>query len=87
MFEFDIDDDYIRDASLAYLAEIDEMKQGTHSSQVKDRIEKCLVSRHGDDFGEITFLDWDLDGARVRVHVNHTFYGVFDCIKNKFEEK
>ena len=81
-----IDNDYINEVGRAYWTEDDEMKSGNHSAQVKERIEKCLSSEIGEDFGEITFLDWVFRGSRVGVYLNLEFYGVFNYDRNEFEK-
>lgn len=80
-----IDEYYTREVSANYWMEEEEMKLGIHPSQVKERIENALISKMGENFGEITFLDWKIEGSKVKVHLNNSFYGVFDYKKNEFE--
>lgn len=80
----DLDNDYIKEANAAYWEEENEMKLGIHPSQVKERIEKCLVSEIEEDFGKITFLDWNHENTSVGVYVNNNFFGIFDYDINEF---
>lgn len=78
------DDDYCREVSLAYWAEEEEFKAGTHPTQVRERIEDVL--RKSDIHNpNITFLDWVPDECRVRVFIDEYYYGTFDYEENVFE--
>jgi hypothetical protein len=82
---FDFNDDYIKEVNAAYWAEEEEMKVGTHPTQVLERIQERL---HFDDvqYNEITFLDWDgYEGMRVGVSLDGKLYKVFNYEKNCFE--
>lgn len=80
---FDIDS---REYSDAYFAEEEEYKMGIHPTQVKDRIEQRLYER-GVEYKEITFLDWNCDGSRVKVSVDGKVLGIFNYEDNDFEEE
>ena len=77
-------DEYCRAVSEAYWQEENEFKLGIHPTQVKERIEKCLYEM-GYQYEDITFLDWNIEGPRVIVSTNGSFFGVFDYEKNEFE--
>ena len=77
------DDSYIQEINAAYWAEEDEMKAGTHPSQVKERIEKSL-HEIGHEYREITFLDWNIEGSNVKVFIDGSLFGVFNYEENKF---
>lgn len=79
-----IDDDYCREASAAYWAEEDEMKLGTHPTQVLERI-KTALSETNVNYDNITFLDWHIDGPRVKVSLDNNLFGIFNYSTNKFE--
>ena len=81
---FEIDNDYIREANAAYWAEEDEMKVGIHPTQVLERITERLVFENV-DFCEITFLDWNIEGTRVKVSLDGKEYGIFNYDTNRFE--
>ena len=80
------DNDCCKEISAAYWAEEEEMKLGIHPSQVKERIVKELYEL-GTDYtdNDITFLDWDISGSRVRVFIHDSFFGIFDYEENKFQ--
>lgn len=80
MFDYD----FIDTINAAYWAEEDEMRAGTHPSQVKEKIVECL-SENGVSYTEITFLDWSVGGTNVRVSLDNVVYGVFNYSKNCFE--
>lgn len=77
-------EDYCRETSQAYWAEEEELKAGIHSTQVRERIEKAL-GKLGHTYEEVSFLDWNIDGPRVIVHTNGSYFGVFDYEDNEFE--
>lgn len=73
-----------REYAEAYLAEEAEYEAGIHPMQVRERIEKALYDKmifHKD----ITFLDWNIDGPRVKVDLDHKYFGVFNYETNEFE--
>ena len=76
--------DYCKEVSAAYWAEIDELEAGIHPTQVKERIEKKLHDI-GLRYNEITFLDWNVDGAKVQVHIDGSVWGIFNYESNEFE--
>lgn len=76
-----IDDEYCKEVSMYYWIEEEEMKIGTHPTQIKERIESWMLKNN--IYGEITFLDWHND-HRVGVHINNKFFGVFDYKENLF---
>lgn len=76
--------DYCREVSAAYWAEEDEMKAGIHPTQIKERIEKSLYEL-GYQYEDISFLDWNVEGPRVRVSTDGSFFGVFNYELNEFE--
>lgn len=80
---FDFDYDYIEMINNAYWAEEEEMKAGTHPSQVKERIKNCL-SEKGVVYDEITFLNWITGEAKVKVSLDNKVYGIFDYMENCF---
>lgn len=79
-----ITDEYIKEINAAYWAEEEEMKAGIHPSQVRERIEKALYDM-GHQYEEISFLDWNVEGPRVKVSTNGKFFGIFNYETNKFE--
>lgn len=81
---FEIDNDYIKEVSVNYWVEEEEMKAGIHPSQIIERVQKVLVE--SGNKGKITFMDYNgFSGTRVGVSVDDNFYGVFDYIENEFE--
>ena len=84
MFDFD-DYDYIKEISNAYWVEEEELKAGVHPTQVMERIENCL-NELGVKYNEITYLDWNVEGTRVKVSLDNAVYGIFDYTENCFEE-
>ncbi len=80
--DYEIDIEAINNA---YWAEEEEMKLGIHPSQVKERIEHCLEEM-GQQYTEITYLNWNVNGSRVKVSLDNKFYGIFNYIENVFEE-
>lgn len=81
MYEFD--DDYIREVNAAYWAEESEMTDGTHPSQILERVRNEL-DKTGVT-GDITFMDYGISGSRVMVSVNGSVYGIFDYEDNLFQ--
>lgn len=80
---FDFNDNYIEELNNAYWIEEEEMKAGVHPTQVKERIERCLVESEV-QYKEITYLDWNVTGTRVKVSLDNVVYGVFDYTENVF---
>lgn len=77
--------DYCAEVSAAYWAEEAEYAAGIHPEQVKERIEKelCKLGYH---YEEISFLDWaSVDGPKVKVSTNGSYFGIFNYETNKFE--
>lgn len=79
----DFDDDYIREVTAAYWEEESEMKNGTHPSQILERVREQLAKAGVTK--EITFMDYSISGSRVIVSVNGSVYGIFDYEDNLFE--
>lgn len=79
----EFDDDYIREVNAAYWAEESEMKDGTHPSQILERV-RSVLDKTGVT-GEITFMDYGISGSRVIVSVNGSAYGIFDYEDNLFQ--
>lgn len=77
-------DEEIKEINANYWEEENELKMGIHPIQIKERIEKCL-SEQDVAYIKITFLDWNVDGPRVRVSLDGTVYGVFNYETNHFE--
>lgn len=76
---------YCREVSVAYWAEEDEYAAGIHPEQVKERIEKELY-KLGYQYEEVSFLDWaSIEGPRVKVSKDGSFFGIFNYETNKFE--
>ena len=80
-----ISEEEARALSDMYWAEEAEMKAGIHPSQIRERIEICLADNRI-AYDEITFLDWDIEGPRVKVQIDDELYGVFNYSTNQFEE-
>lgn len=87
--QFDIDEDYCREASAAYFAEEEEMKLGIHPTQIKDRI-KDWFYKNDDGNVDITRLDEWTDST-VKVYIRRTgmldgkIFGIFNYINNEFD--
>lgn len=81
---YEFDDDYVRDLNLAYWAEMEEMKTGTHPIQVRDRIQSWL-EKNGVSYNDITFLDWNFSGPKVEVSLDNRKFGIFNYETNVFE--
>lgn len=75
---------YCREASEAYWAEEAEYEAGVHPTQVKERIDKEMKNL-GFDSNDISFLDWDIEGPKVKVSTNGSYFGIFNYETNKFE--
>ena len=78
------DDDYIREVNSAYWAEEEELKAGTHPSQIIPRIEKVLLEM-GIDKNLVTRYDWIVPGPRVAVNYDTKLLGIFNYETNEFE--
>ncbi len=74
--------DYCRKVSAAYWTRENEIKTGTHSSQIRKRIEKELLNL-GVEYNEISFLRFR-QCYTVIVYLDDQEYGTFDYLKNKF---
>ena len=78
-----ISDEDIENLNDMYWEEEDEIKMGTHPSQVIERIKKTLNEMNY-AFDKITYLDWKIDGTKVKVSIDGKYYGIFDYDKNEF---
>ena len=77
------DEDYIKAINAAYWEEDEELKLGTHPTQVMERIEKSLSDI---DKSYINIkLDWNYQGDRCGVILDNEFYGIFNYTGNLFE--
>ena len=85
MFDY-FNDDYYEETSRYYWEEIAEMKLGIHPSQVSERI-KDYLHANNIKFNDITFLDWNVEGQRVKVSLDGEYYGIFNYDKNIFEKE
>lgn len=87
--QFDIDEEYSREAAAAYFAEEEEMKLGIHPTQIKDRI-KDWFYKNDDGNVDITRLDEWTDST-VKVYIRRTgmldgkIFGIFNYINNEFD--
>ena len=87
--QFEIDDDYCKEAADAYFAEEEEMKLGIHPTQIKDRI-KDWFYKNDDGNVDITRLDEWTDST-VKVYIRRTgmldgkIFGIFNYINNEFD--
>ena len=87
--QFEIDDDYCKEAAAAYFAEEEEMKLGIHPTQIKDRI-KDWFYKNDDGNVDITRLDEWTDST-VKVYIRRTgmldgkIFGIFNYINNEFD--
>lgn len=79
----DIPSQYYSDA---YFAEEEEYKLGIHPIQVRDRIQQRLYEI-GEEYKDITFLDWECEGPRVKVSLDGEVFGIFNYQNNDFEEE
>lgn len=68
--------------SAMYWAEVDEMEQGIHPSQIIERFENVL-KENGVQYDKITYLDY-IENNLVRVQLDGVYYGTFDYIQNVF---
>lgn len=87
--QFDIDEEYSREAAAAYFAEEEEMKLGIHPTQIKDRI-KDWFYKNDDGNVDITRLhEWT--DSTVKVYIRRTgmldgkIFGIFNYINNEFD--
>lgn len=82
-----MDDDYMRELSMNYWAEEEEIKAGTHPSQIKERIEDQL-SQYG--IYEVTRMNYIPDSARVAYTAENETgdikTGIYDYILNELDE-
>ena len=77
------DENYIKAINAAYWEEDEELKLGTHPTQVMERIEKSLSDI---DKSYINIkLDWNYQGDRCGVILDNEFYGRFNYTENLFE--
>ena len=81
-----ISNDEVKSISNAYWAEMEEFKNGTHPTQVRERIEQNLTF-NGVEFQNVTFLNWSCPGPRVKVSLDNRDYGIFNYQTNNFERK
>ena len=87
--QFEIDDNYCKEAADAYFAEEEEMKLGIHPTQIKDRI-KDWFCKNDDGNVDITRLDEWTDST-VKVYIRRTgmldgkIFGIFNYINNEFD--
>ena len=80
----EIIDDYIKEINANYWAEMTEMENGIHPTQIIERVRKIL-DKSGNN-KKITFMDYhNFSGQRVGVFVDGNFYGVFNYEENIFE--
>ena len=78
--------DEVKAISNAYWEEVNELKNGTHPTQVTKRIEQNLTS-NGVEFQNVTYLNWNCPGSRVKVSLDNKDYGIFNYQTNNFERK
>lgn len=78
--------DEARAISKAYYTEMNEFKSGIHPSQVEQRIYQNLTS-NGVQFQNITYLNWNCAGPRVKVNLDNKDYGIYNYESNKFERR
>ena len=87
--QFDIDEEYSREAAAAYFAEEEEMKLGIHPTQIKNHI-KDWFYKNDDGNVDITRLDEWTDST-VKVYIRRTgmldgkIFGIFNYINNEFD--